>query len=334
MKNSLIVLLLILLTCGAITVGVKSGSFDVSFIQIFRALFNYEETNNLHFAIVQLRIPRIIIGFLVGAALSFSGYLIQALVNNPLADPYILGTASGASLGANIAYAGLVPSVLLGISLGPVFAFLGAIGVTILAATIAYSRGNIIPSKLLLAGIAISTFSVSMISLILFFAEGESKLKTIIFWSLGGFERAGWEHVPALLIISLASVVIFSFIGPSINLLFLGESRAINLGLNVKVFRWILLIVICLNTGVAVSVSGPIGFVGLMVPHFVRGIFGTTGKYNLLFTTWIGGVFMLTCDLFSRWIYPPAGIPIGIITSIVGIPFFMYLLSKSNYKFS
>jgi iron complex transport system permease protein len=114
----------------------------------------------------------------------------------------------------------------------------------------------------------------------------------------------------------------------------LGESRSINLGLNVKKLRWAILISSSIITGFAVATSGPIGFVGLIVPHFVRGLFGATGKYNILFSTLVGGIFMLACDVATRKIYPPAGVPIGIITSFLGIPFFVYLLSRKNYRFN
>lgn len=333
MKNRIAVFLFCLFTLILIIAGLHAGSIPVDTDIVLKALFSYDPDNNAHFAIVQLRLPRIMLSFLVGASLAFSGYLIQAMVNNPLADPYILGTASGASLGATFAYSGLVPAVIGGISLSPVFAFAGALLVTLLAVFIGYSNGRLQPDKLLLAGIALSSFMISVISLIIFFSEGENKLKAIIFWSMGSFERAQWQYMPLLIISLLVSTGIFVFLNKHLNILLLGEARSHGLGLSVQKFRWLILIFISLNTGFAVATSGPVGFVGLMVPHFVRGIFGVSGRLNVFYSVWVGGIFMLSCDLVSRFIYPPSGMPVGIITSFLGIPFFVYLLYKRKYRF-
>lgn len=333
MRNSFFIFLIVAAFGLLFFLGLQTGSFEINSETIFNSMFHYNPADNLHYIIINLRMPRIILAFLVGGALAFSGYLMQAMVNNPLAEPFILGTASGASLGASMVYL-ILPAAVTNIFLPSLFAFLGAMGVTLLAILIAYDHGKLIPTKLLLAGIALSSLTVSMISLMIFFSNDESKLKTVIFWSMGSFELAKWEYIPLLSMSLILIVGVFSFLNKQLNILLLGESRSYNLGLNLARLRWAILISASLVTGFSVATCGPIGFVGLMIPHFIRGTFGVNGKFNLLFTTLLGGVFMLVCDVFSRKIYPPVGIPIGIITSFLGIPFFVYLLAKRNYKFN
>jgi len=322
-----------LLLLALIYAGLQTGSFEIHGEAIFNSFASYDPQNTFHYVIVNLRLPRLVLAFLAGGALALSGYLMQAMVNNPLADPYILGTASGASLGASIIYM-VLPISAFTIFYPSMAAFLGAMGVTLIAVLIGNSKGRIIPAKLLLTGIALSSLTVAIISFLIFFSNDESKLKTIIFWSMGSFEGARWEYIPLLLIALFAAVLLFTFYTKHLTLLLLGENRAENLGLKVSSLRWAILIISSLITGFSVATCGPIGFVGLMVPHFTRGLFGVTGKYNILNTTILGGNFMLACDVFSRYIYPPAGIPIGIITAFLGIPFFVYLLSRNNLKFN
>ncbi len=333
MKIYLIIVLLALLTLLLLLTGLFIGSFETSLETIKQTIFDFNPDDSTQYVIVYLRLPRVIMAFLVGGALALSGYIIQALVNNPLADPYILGTASGAALGANIVFFGIVPISLAGIYLPPVFAFLGAFGITFTSIAIAYKKGRIIPSQLLLGGIALSSLLTAITSLLTFLSDSEGKLKTIIFWTLGSFERSQWADVPLLGIVTLFFSLLFTLLHKQIAILLLGESRAYHLGLNISRLRWVILTAMALTTGVAVATVGTIGFVGLVIPHIVRGVFGASHRYNVLFSTWIGGVFMLACDLISRIVYPPAGLPIGIITSFMGVPFFLYLLLKKDYRF-
>lgn len=333
MRNSLFLVIFFISLIGLFLLGLQVGSFDINYDVIFKSIYSYNPLDKLHYIIINLRMPRLILAFLVGAALAFSGYLMQAMVNNPLAEPFILGTASGASLGASMVYL-ILPPTLINIFLPSIFAFAGAMGVTLIAIMVAYQKGQLMPTKLLLTGVALSSLTVSLISLMIFFSNDESKLKTVIFWSMGSFELARWDYIPLLAITLIVIVLLFSFLNKQLNILLLGESRSVNLGLNIVKLRWMILIAASLVTGFSVATCGPIGFVGLMVPHFVRGIFGVNGRYNILYTALLGGLFMLICDIVSRKIYPPAGIPIGIITSFLGIPFFVYLLSKKNYRFN
>ncbi len=321
-----IVLLILLL----LVTGIKIGSFETDWSMIYSAIFDYNSGKAEHFAIVELRMPRLVLALLAGGALALSGYLMQAMVNNPLADPYFLGTSSGASLGASIAYAGLIPVTLFSVSL---FSFLGAMAVTFIAILIAYDRGRIEPTRLLLTGVALSALMVSITSLIMFTSDDDSRLKNIMYWTLGGFDMVAWEQVPVLLFILVALTIVFIFYQKQLNILLLGEERAENIGVNTKVLRWIVLLSCSLATGVAVSVAGPIGFVGLIIPHFVRSFYGVNGRCNIVFTVLWGAVFLLSCDVVSRLIFSPSGVPLGILTSFVGIPFFVFLLAKKKLRF-
>jgi iron complex transport system permease protein len=207
------------------------------------------------------------------------------------------------------------------------------LAVTFLAISIAYKKGQIISTQLLLGGVALSSLLTAITSLITFLSDSEDKLRSIIFWTMGSFERAQWPDIPLLLMVVVLFTLFFSFLHKQINILLLGENRAFQLGVNTSLLKWIILGSTSLLTGIAVATCGTIGFVGLIIPHLVRGLFGATGKYNTLFSVWVGGLFMQTCDLLSRLVYPPAGLPIGIVTSFVGVPFFLYLLLGKNYRF-
>jgi iron complex transport system permease protein len=329
-KNLISLVVLFVLIISLVAIGIRIGSFDTDWSTIFSAITNYNPDKAEHYAVIELRMPRILIALLAGGALALSGYLMQAMVNNPLADPYLLGTSSGASLGASIVYAGFIPANILTVSL---FSFSGAVIVTLMAIMVAYEKGRIDPTRLLLAGVALSALMVSTTSLVAFLSSDDSRLKNIIFWTLGGFELSGWEKVPFLGAVILSLTVLFTFYQKHLNILLLGEERAENIGVNTKTLRWMVLLSCSLSTGAAVSIAGPIGFAGLIIPHFVRSLYGVNGKYNIIFTVLWGSVFLLACDVVSRLLFPPAGVPLGIITSFVGIPFFVFLLGKKRFRF-
>jgi iron complex transport system permease protein len=333
MRTLFWLLLLLTLVVACLVLGLLIGSFHTDFPALVQALFHYNADNPVHYAIVHLRLPRLMLAFLTGGALALSGYLMQALVNNPLADPYLLGTASGASLGANLVLAGFLPLTLIGIYMPSVLAFAGAVAVTLLVVGISYQQGRIIPSQMLLGGVAISSLLTAIISLLSFMSGSESELRSLVFWTMGGFERAQWSDLPVLALFLVIATVAVTFLHKQLAILLLGESRAHHLGVNLGRLRWTILLTASLLTSLAVALSGSIGFIGLMVPHMVRALFGVTFTHNALFTVLLGGLFTLTCDLISRLLVPPAGLPVGILTAFLGIPFFLYLLRKKNYRF-
>jgi iron complex transport system permease protein len=317
----------------ALLAGLRVGSFDSDYREVLEALFQYDPANQLHFAIVHLRLPRLLLALVVGAALAFSGYLMQAMVNNGLADPYLLGTASGASLGATLAFFWLPSLTVGGIYLPPLAALAGALGVTVVVVVLGYRKGQLLPTQLLLAGIALSSLAAALVALFTFLSDSEGKLRSVVFWTMGGFDKASWSYLGYPTGAILVALLLFSFLQKHLHILLLGPERAHTLGVNVVRVRWLILLTVSLVTGFAVALAGPIGFVGLIIPHVTRSMMGVTGKNNLLFCALTGGLFMVCCDLLSRLLYPPAGLPVGIITAFFGVPFFVYLLVRKNYRF-
>lgn len=333
-KNILIYILLGTLLLAGLLGGLLVGSFETSLKDILEAIFHYDAANSIHFAIVHLRLPRLLLALLVGGSLAFCGYLMQAMVNNALADPYILGTASGASLGASLSISGVVVTTWGAVYLPPFFALVGAFGVTVLVIALGYRKRQIIPAQLLLAGIAVSSLLTAMVSLFTFLSGSESAIKSILFWSMGDFGRANWDLLPYPAVALAAALLLFAFQVKELNTLLLGSERAHTMGVNVARTRWLILASVSVLCGFSVALAGSVGFVGIIIPHVTRALLGITYKNNLLVCAWLGGVFMIGCDILSRFIYPPAGLPIGIITSFFGVPFFVYLLLKKQYQFS
>ena len=330
----LYIFLMLLLTIGVTIAGLKLGSFDTGFHTIWNAIFHYDPEDTVHFAVINLRMPRLLLAICVGASLSFCGYLMQAMVNNALADPYILGTASGASFGASFCFFAFTNLTVFGIYLPPFAALLGAFTVTIIVVMLGTRSGQLVPSQMLLAGIALTSLIGAFTSLITFLSDSEGKLKSVIFWAMGGFEKASWEYLPYPAVALVLALLVFIFMQKRLNVLLLGPERARMLGVQVGQTRWIILITVSVVTGFAVALSGPVGFVGLIIPHVTRSLLGITGKMNLVFCALTGGLFMVICDLLARIVYPPAGLPVGVVTSFFGVPFFVYLLLKKNYKFN
>lgn len=330
-KNNLLTVLAIFLIPLLVSYELYLGSIPIKPSTIINSLVDYDSSNQLHYIIIYLRLPRIVLAFLVGSGLALSGYLMQSLLNNPLADPYTLGTAAGGALGASVAFLGLPIFPFLHFIYSPfIFAFIGSLSVTILVVSLAYRKKNISTNHLLLAGISISSLIASLITVLHFLSDSAEKLRAVVFWAMGGLEKASWNFIFIPFFIILIAWILFSLLHKELNILLLGEAKAINIGMKVKKIKWIILLGSCFVTGSLVAICGPIGFVGLIVPHFVRGRYGTTNRWNISYCILYGGILMLLADSISRLIYPPTGLPAGIITSLVGIPFLLYLLYKKN----
>ena len=317
-----------LLTLGLLGLGLKVGSYETSYAFIFNTLGHYHPADPAQLALVELRLPRLLLAWLAGASLALSGYLLQTLVNNPLADPYLLGTASGASLGAIMAYL-LVPGlVVAGLYLPPLAALAGGLGATVLVVALGTRRGRVLPAVLLLGGVAVGALAAAAGSLITFLKADQDSLRTVVFWAFGSFERASWAGLGWPAAVLGGSLGFLFFLQKDLNLLLLGEERAQALGLAVARLRWVLLAVAVALTSGVVALCGPIGFVGLVVPHLTRGLLGPAGRANLVVCATLGGAFLLAADLLARLLHPPAGLPIGLVTALLGVPFFVSLLRK------
>lgn len=281
----------------------------------------------------EIRLPRVCFVVLAGAAICLSGYLLQLLVQNPLADPYILGTAGGVTFGVNMAILGILPIVFHGFLLLPIWGFLFGLAVTVFVVILSNRKKNINAFILVLGGVAVSSFTVALSSLFIYLSSSSEKLRTIVFWAMGSFQYAQWKHIPMLFFSLLVVTVFFQFQQKNLHLMVLGEQMASDSGLKYKRFQWLIILSSCWLTAFCVSVCGPISFVGLIVPHFVRAFFGTIGRYNVIFAVLLGGCIMLLSDLLAKMAFPPVGLPIGVVTSLIGIPFFIYLLIKTSYRF-
>jgi len=276
----------------------------------------------------EIRLPRVVLGALVGMSLATAGATLQGLFRNPMADPYVIGISSGASLGACLAILLSLSFPLFGIGTVPVMAFLGALATVIVVYNLARVGGKVPIMTLLLSGMAVGSFLSAIVSMLLFF--GGDKLHQMFFWLLGGLSARNWSYVKAILPhIVLGLGILFAF-AREMNLLLLGDEEAAHLGVEVERTKTILLLAASLLTGAAVSVSGLIGFVGLVVPHVMRMVVGPDHRVLLPVAALTGGIFLVTADCIGRVVLPPNEIPVGIITAICGGPFFIYLLRRKR----
>lgn len=274
-----------------------------------------------------IRLPRTLVGVLVGAALGVSGAVMQGVFGNPLADPGIIGVSAGASLGAVIA-------VFLGLTAisfyyMPLFALAGALAAVGLTVGLAMRNGKIPVMTLLLAGVAVSMLLSAMTAGILTFMN-EYRVHEYLFWMVGGLDYRRWEHVALAVGPVTIGIVILCFLARHLNVLVLGEQEARAVGLPVFVFRLLLLSLSAVTTATAVCVSGSIGFIGLVVPHIMRLTIGPEHRALLPACALAGGVFLVGCDTVGRLLIPPAEIRVGIMTALTGAPYFMYLLRHTQ----
>ena len=267
-----------------------------------------------------VRLPRVIVAALVGCALAVAGTAMQGLFRNSMADPYIIGTSSGGALGATL-------SIVLFAGTGrPVFAFIGATVATFTVYTIARQGGKVPVETLLLSGVALSMLLSAFLSFLMYTA-GKS-LHQIMFWLMGGFWNVSWDDVRIAILIPIGCLVIYLY-ARDINIISLGEEDAIHLGVNVERLKQLLLFASAFLTGIAVSIAGAIGFIGLITPHVMRLIVGPDHRILLPAAALAGGILLLWSDTLTRTF--AGDMPVGIITACFGAPFFIYLL-RSRMK--
>lgn len=271
----------------------------------------------------QSRLARVVAAASVGGGLALAGAVMQALVRNPLADPYLLGVSSGASLGA-------VTVLVLGLGvLLPLAAFLGALGALLLALSLATTRsGQLPPARTVLAGVAVAQGCSALVSLIVYSAARGDSYREVLAWLLGSFGGASFPEAllaPGALLVGGGVLLVQ---GRVLDAFTFGDVTAASLGIDVRRTRWLLLIVVTVLTGVLVSVSGAIGFVGLVVPHGVRLMVGARNTGLLGPTTLVGAIFLLLADTAARTLFAPAELPVGILTAAIGAPVFALLLRR------
>lgn len=281
-----------------------------------------------------IRLPRLALGLMVGAALGVAGAAMQGLFRNPLADPGIVGVSGGAALAAILAIV-LGPTLfapfhaILGTFLLPIFAFFGGLLTTLLLYGIATSQGQTSVATMLLAGIALAAI-MGAGSGILTYISDDQQLRDLTFWGMGGLGGATWTKVLTCAPFIILSLIAIPFFSKGLNALLLGDHQAQHMGIPVQHLKRILIFFIALSVGAAVSVSGTIGFVGIVVPHMLRLAIGPDHRYLLPTSALLGGCLLTTADMVARTIVAPAELPIGIIMSAIGGPFFLWLLLKNR----
>lgn len=302
----------------------------IPFIGAFIDLSNVSNTQVL--IITNIRLPRIFMAALIGAGLSVVGASFQAIFKNPMADPYVLGISSGAALGASIAIVMGLQFTIFGVNLVTVFAFFGAILTTIIVYSIAKTGTKIPTNVLLLAGVSVSFLLSSLISLIMIF--NREQVEQIVFWTMGSIASANWQQVLSLLPFIVLGCTLMIVYARDLNIMLTGDETASSLGVDVDKVKKILLVISSIIVAACVSVSGIIGFVGLIIPHMIRLLVGPDHRNLLPFSTIGGAIFMIIADTLARTLVPPAEIPVGAITSVFGAPYFIYLLIKNKKKVS
>ena len=310
-------------------VSLGTGPVDIVPSQVASLLWSADatEASSAEAVIVRsIRSPRVLLAILVGALLALSGAVMQGFFQNPMADPYIIGVSSGSALGATLALALSIDFWLFGLHSVSVFAFAGALVVTFLVYAISLRGGRVPVTVLLLTGVAIGSLAAALTSFVMI--TSHESLHRILFWLMGSLSSRRWEHVQMVWPYAVIGIVVLQIYAKDLNMLLQGEESARYLGVDVERVKMVLLFVVALLTAAAVAVSGIIGFVGLVVPHIMRLLVGP--DHRRLFPASIlgGAILMVGADILARTLIAPAEIPIGVITSVIGCPFFLLLLSR------
>jgi len=339
--------LLILVALGAfllfcLLIAVSLGAVPISPLDIIKMTLN--KTGLFHFTatwqssdetiLFLIRLPRVIAGSLVGAALASAGVLFQGMLRNPMADPYIIGTSAGAAFGATIAMMLPISVAFLSFGLVSIAAFFGALGAVLLVYNLAKVGGKTPIVSMLLAGFAVSAMLVAIVFLMVTLSGRTGLLQNVYSFLMGSISVSGWNQIIIVAPLIIGAIVAARFLAFRLNALSLGEEGAAYLGIDVERDKLLVLALGSLLTAAAVSISGLIGFVGLVVPHAVRLVLGPDHRLLLPAAALSGGAFIVLADLFARTVLAPSEIPIGIITAIIGAPFFIYLLRHTRREYA
>ncbi|PWV47262.1 iron ABC transporter permease [Nocardiopsis sp. L17-MgMaSL7] len=279
----------------------------------------------------QIRTPRVLLAAIVGAGLGAVGVAVQAMVRNPLADPYILGVSSGASVGAVLV--GVLGVSALGVHAVSAGAFAGALAATLLVYAVSYSRMGVTPLRLVLTGVALSFGFQAVMSVIVYLAPSNEATSTVLYWTMGSFGAATWGSLPVVAAAVVLGVLLLRSRARSLDVTALGDETAASLGVDADRLRRWLFVLTAVMTGAMVAVSGAIGFVGLVVPHIVRILVGADHRRVLTVAPLAGAALMVWVDLVSRVVVAPRELPLGVITALVGVPVFIALMRRRGYLF-
>ncbi len=313
--------LLVFVAAAVLFASLAAGSLPLSLAELAHALTS-GEPSLARDVVLQLRLPRALSAFAVGGLLALAGAMLQVLLRNPLADPYVLGVSGGASVLALLAIMAGLPA--LGVDAA---AALGAFAACLLVFALAQGPGGWTPTRLLLTGIVVAAGAGSIVSLLLALSD-DTGLRGMVFWLLGDLSRTRrWEWLLALLLIAtLAGTVL----GRHLNVLARGVTQAASVGMNVRRFQVLLFLASSVLTGAAVSAAGSIGFVGLVTPHIARLALGSDNRRVLPVSALLGGILLMSADLAARVLIAPRQLPVGALTALVGVPLFLLLMSRQR----
>lgn len=334
-RPALLVLCLVAACFAAIVLSVAVGSVGIAPTTVIDVIGSHilpwrTPASGLHDQIVwQFRLPRALLGLVVGAALAVAGAVLQAVVRNPLADPYVFGVSSGASVAA-VAALTVTAGFLSAVST-PTAAFVGAFLTTVAVFVLAQRGGRVTPNRLVLAGVAMSYLLSSITSYLVLRSSGVNQgVGQVLSWLAGSLAAASWGDLGVPTIVLIAAVVVLILLAPVLNAFLIGDETAASLGVDVGRMRIVLFVITSLLVGVVVAVSGAIGFVGLVVPHAVRMMIGSDHRWVLPASALAGGLLLVVVDVGARVVLAPTEVPVGLLTAVVGAPFFLWLLRRSG----
>lgn len=324
--------ILLIITVILFLIGILSlslGSINLNPIKVLKILFtDTEQSESLKIIINDIRLPRIILSFLVGAGLAMAGVIFQGVIRNPMVDPYIVGISAGAGTGITLAIVLNLQISFLFINTRPLMAFIGALLTVYVVYNLAKTKNKVPVVTFLLSGVAVGFVLNAVVSFLM--VIGTKDISKIIYWLLGSLSTSSWTDIKIMLPYFIIGNIIIIFFLKDLNLILLGESHAQHLGVNVEKAKKFLIVGASLITASVVSVSGSIGFIGLIVPHIARMLVGPDHKKLYPAAALLGGIFLIISDDFARILLSPMEIPVGIITALTGGPYFIYLLRKTK----
>ena len=331
----LIGILVILLPVVAL-LSLTVGTVSISWVEALSAVFGNSSSTQIDTILFDIRLPRILLAIFVGAVLASTGAVMQGLFRNPLADPSLVGVSSGASVGASImivtAGGAIQGGALVGLSLVSIGAFVGGFTATLLVYRLATSGLGTSVTTMLLAGIAIGALAGALNSLLSYFSDNDM-LRQISLWQMGNLSGASWLKVFIMGVVAVLLMSLFPRDSKALNALLLGESEARHLGINVQRVKRRLIVLTALGVGVSVAVAGLVGFVGLIMPHIIRLMIGPDHRWLIPASGLAGAVLLVIADSLARVVVTPAELPTGILTAILGAPFFVVLLLQQRKDF-
>ena len=331
----LIGILVILLPVVAL-LSLTVGTVSISWVETLSAVFGNSSSTQIDTILFDIRLPRILLAIFVGAVLASTGAVMQGLFRNPLADPSLIGVSSGASVGASImivtAGGAIQGGALVGLSLVSIGAFVGGFTATLLVYRLATSGLGTSVTTMLLAGIAIGALAGALNSLLSYFSDNDM-LRQISLWQMGNLSGASWLKVFIMGVVAVLLMSLFPRDSKALNALLLGESEARHLGINVQRVKRRLIVLTALGVGVSVAVAGLVGFVGLIMPHIIRLMIGPDHRWLIPASGLAGAVLLVIADSLARVVVTPAELPTGILTAILGAPFFVVLLLQQRKDF-